>query len=227
MLHSTLVVTTPANATALTTLERVKAELEISGNDSDDLLQSKINEASSDIEARCRPFRRETVTETFWPARPSRYGSHGFHNGWNPLGHGIECLSLLRRPVANIASITVDDTAVVSTDYRIDADSGLLFRLDGGYGSAWWISKTAVVAYSGGYLLPGEANRNLPPSLESAAVDLVGSYWMSRGRDPKLRAETSFGVASFEYWVGAVGDVGDLPPGVMAKIAPFRKMTVA
>ena len=81
MLRSTLTVTTPADVTALTTVERVKAELGISDGDSDALLAIKIDEATSDIEARCRPFRRETLTETFWPDA-MRHSGNSWDNSW-------------------------------------------------------------------------------------------------------------------------------------------------
>lgn len=213
-MNSTLAVTTPADVTALTTIERVKLELSITNSDDDDLLSAKIDDATSDIAVRVGPsLRRETVTETFYPDR----------------GPGCADKLILRRwPVASIASVTVDDETVDSTEYRVDGETGLLYRLStDGYPCRWLFYKSLAVGYTAGYLLPGEANRDLPPSLEAAAIELVGSYWASRGRDPAVMEEENVGVARFRYWVGAVGTVGDLPPGVMAKIAPFAKRTVA
>lgn len=220
-MNSVIAVVTPAEVTALTTLERIKLELNINSDASDDLLLAKIDEATSDIAMRCEPtLKRETVTETFYPDRN---------------GSCAEKLILRRYPVASISSVTVDGVALAEAvivddvvtalaEYRVDGESGLLYRqTTAGYPRHWSFCQSIAVTYAAGYLLPGEANRNLPPSLEAACIELLSSYWASRGRDPTLRAEENVGVARFEYWIGAVGPAGDLPPGVMSKIRPYRK----
>lgn len=224
-MNSTLEITPAGDITALTTLERVKLELSILGSESDALLSAKIDEATSDIRVRVAPsLRRESVTETIRP-EIDRSGC--------AEAVGAPSLLLKRYPIASITSVTLDDEAVDAAEYYhsdagAEIGSGMLFRLDSsGYPSRWSFSKSAVVVYAAGYLLPGEEGRNLPPSLEAAAIELVASYWFSRGRDPMLRAESNEGVARLEYWVGAVGASGDLPPGVMAKIEPFRKVGFA
>lgn len=208
-MNSQLDITTPAEVTALTTLERVKLELRITDDANDELLSAKINEASSDIAVRCRPsLKREGLTETFWPD----------HRG----PHSSSDVMILRRyPVASIASVTLDDVVLDPADYRVDTGSGMLYRLSGGVPCRWWFGRTLVVVYTAGYLLPGQNNRDLPPALEAAAIELVAGYWVARGRDPALRSEEVFGVSRFDYWVGAIGEAGDLPPGVMSKIAPY------
>lgn len=208
MLRSIVTVTTAPERTALTTLDRVKLELSISGSESDDLLSLKIAEATSDIEAHLRrTLARATLTETFW----------------GDLG-APEYLVLDRAPVASVTSVMVDDVAVASTEYRLDADAGIIYRLDStGYPSFWLSCKSIVVVYAGGFELPGADAPTLPPALEAAAIALLNSYWQSRGRDPLVRAEDIPGLGSFQYWVGAVGDSGDLPPDVVSKIAPFRR----
>ena len=66
-MRSIATVTTPPERVALTTLERVKAELAITGDTSDELLVAKILEASSDIEAQCRRgFGTRGLTERVW-----------------------------------------------------------------------------------------------------------------------------------------------------------------
>ncbi len=39
-------------------------------------------------------------------------------------------------------------------------------------------------------------------------------------------AEDVPGLGSVTYWVGAVGDSGDLPPSVESRISPFRRTSV-
>lgn len=213
-MNSIVTVTTPADETKLTTVERVILELPDATADDTSLLAAKIDDATSDIAVRVRPsLKRETLSETFWHehARVLYYDTRG----GNPL-------ILNRFPVASIASVTLDDTVIDASEYRLDPGTGLLHRLDAsGYPSCWWFSKAAVIVYDAGYLLPGQQNRDLPPALEAACIELVGSYWASRGRDPLLKSEENVGVSRFDYWVGAVGQSGDLPPGVMAKISPY------
>jgi hypothetical protein len=50
-MRSIVEIVTPAEFELLTTLERVKAELNISTNANDEILEAKIAEASSDIQA--------------------------------------------------------------------------------------------------------------------------------------------------------------------------------
>lgn len=210
-MHSALTVVTPNANVALTTLDRTKGELGISGGGYDALLTSKIREASSDIEAHIgRVLRRETVSETFWGAN-----------------RAVDTLILNRWPVASIVSVSVDGSDLDAGDYRLVADAGLLYRLDGGgYASRWAIGREAVITYVAGYAMPAEAEPDLPAVLEAAAVELVNSYWVSRGRDPLVREEDVPGVGRTVYWVGAVGAAGALPPGVESKIAPFRRIVI-
>lgn len=206
-MRSIVTVTTPPSVTKLTTVERVKAELSITGSGDDVLLGSKIEEASSDIDAHLgRTLARATLTQTIWNV------------GW------AEFIMLDRAPVASITSVTVDDVAVDADEYRLDSDTGILYHLDAsGFPCGWWSCKSIVIVYVAGFLLPGESGRNLPPALESAAVELVASYWSNKGRDPTIKSERVDGLGQVDYWVGAVGEAGELPPSVVAKISPFRR----
>lgn len=206
-MQSIATVTTAPERTALTTLERVKLELGISSDESDTILAAKINEASSDIEAHVsRSFASAGVTERFW-------GGSGC-TGYFILNHW---------PVGSIASVTVDDEVVDAGEYRLDATTGQLYRLDAsGYPSIWSWCKDVVIVYTAGYELPGSDSPNLPAAIEAAAVELVTAYWTAKGRDPTIRAEDVPGLGSVTYWVGAVGEAGELPPSVVSKISPFR-----
>lgn len=193
-------------------------ELNPPDSSTDTLLSAKIDDASSDVSIRCGPsLRRETLTETFWPDHLSGMWRH----------HRHDRLILSRYPVANIGSVTLDGVVVDPSLYRFDGDTGQLYALDSsGYPAIWCFGKSTVIVYDAGYLLPGQANANLPASLEAAAIELISSYWSSRGRDPLLKSEEAMGVARFDYWVGAIGQSGELPPGVTAKISPYRRVLV-
>lgn len=210
-MRSIVTVASPASDTALTTLARVKLELGIptGTTSSDEILQNKIDEASDDIEA-ALGFRlvRETAVETFW---------HEQYDG------APEKLVLDRTPVASIASVVVDGGAIDASTYRVDPNTGELFALCNGYPSVWVFCRSVVVTYGGGYILPPASNRTLPKGIEGACVALVSSFWAARGRDPTLRSEEIPDLISATYWVGAVGEDGELPPDIVAKLAPFRR----
>jgi uncharacterized phiE125 gp8 family phage protein len=223
-MRSVVEIVTPAASELLTTLARVKAELQIATGDNDEILEVKIAEASSDIQAAVgKRLPREDVKETFWhdhdihPLRVAHFG--------NPAQ---TTLFLNRTPVSAIASVTVDDLVLDPSQVRLDPDAGLLDRLStDGFPCAWCFCKSVIVAYTGGYVLPGDTGRNLPFGIEGAVVALVSDYWASRGRDPTLRSESIPGLIDRQFWVGAVGDPGLLPPRVLASIAQFRRPAVA
>ncbi|MGD5682437.1 phage head-tail connector protein, partial [Xanthomonas citri pv. citri] len=114
-MRSIVTVASPASETALTTLTRVKLELDIADTSSDVVLQEKIDEASDDIEA-ALGFRlvRESAVETFW------------HEQYDSTP---EKLVLDRTPVASIASVVVDGVAFDPSRYRFDPNTGELFAL--------------------------------------------------------------------------------------------------
>ena len=152
-MRSILSITTAATVTALTTLDRVKAELSLTGDDNvrDTLLRAKIREATSDINARAWADPYETLTQTFWNVDCAEY------------------LILRRRPNVSITSVTVDDVA--TTDYRLDAETGQLYCLDSsGYPTFWTACKSIVVVYAAGYVMPGQTGANLEPALEAASI---------------------------------------------------------
>lgn len=196
----------------LTTLARVKRELDITGTDADRdaTLNDKIDEASSDIEAALGfPVARETVRETFW-----RDGQD-----FSP-----DRLILDRTPVAQITSVTVDDTVIDASLYRLEPNTGELFALtSSGQPFVWLFYKSVVVLYAGGYILPAESGSTLPVGIQGACIELISDYWAAKGRDPSVRSEEMPGVRRVDYWVGAVGEAGELPPRVVMKLAPYRR----
>lgn len=209
-MRSIVTVAEPASDTALTTLTRVKLELNITTTASDVVLQDKIDEASDDIEASLG-FRlvRETAVETFWFEMYDSYPDK---------------LVLDRTPVVSIASVVVDDITMDSSLYRLDAKTGELFALNSaGYPFSWFFFKSVVITYDGGWILPDATNSDLPKGIEGACIDLVSSFWAAKGRDPAVKSEELPGVISKQYWVGAVGEDGELPPSVVMKLSPWRR----
>ncbi len=213
-MRNIVTVTTAPTATKLTTLARVKMELDITDSANDDLLNVKIDEASSDAEASLGfTVPRATVDETFWRSEPIEWP---------------EYLVLNRAPVVSIDSIVIDGVILTDTTlYRLDPELGLLYALNStGFPLPWYFYKSIVVSYTGGYLLPGQTNRDLPVGIEGAVVDMVQSFWLAKGRDPLLKRVDIPGVVSREWWVGSVGEAGELPPGIVTKLAPFRRALI-
>ncbi|MGJ5149864.1 phage head-tail connector protein [Bradyrhizobium sp. HKCCYLR1023] len=222
-MRSVVEVLTAAGSERLTTLDRVKGELNITSSASDVILTSKIDEASSDVAAAIgKRLPSEGVRETFWHDEPVHP-----HAGYRRMMPSETTLFLSRAPVTTIASVTVDDVPLDAADYRLDPEAGLLDRLSSGYPCAWRFCKSVVINYTGGFVLPGNNGRTLPFGIEGAVVALVSSYWASKGRDPTLRAEDIPGVMRREYWVGAVGDPELLPPRVLASLSQFRRPVIA
>lgn len=225
-MESILNIVTAAVRPRFATLTRVKQELSITDGASNEILTAKIEEATSDlILAIGYGVVSEEVTETFWHDHPQRFG-YGY--GWTSGTRNNEVLFLRRTPVSAVASVTLDDVLIDPSEYRLDGEIGRLFRLDSsGYPSEWIFCKSLIVAYTGGYVLPGASGANLPPTYEGAAVDLVKSFWAARGRDPLVKSEELPGVRRVDYWVGATGDPDQLPPEVRAKLALVRRPRMA
>ncbi len=223
-MRSILNISSPVVRPKFTTLMRIKSELSVTGSANDSTLIKKIEEASSDVEG-ALGFRvpRETCIETFWHDDPAEVRCpQSFATGV------LDPLFLRRKAVFSITSVVLDDIVMDSAEYRLDTDQDVLIRLDAsGYPCAWLFSKSIVVTYAAGYALPGDEAANLPPTIESATVELVQSYWFNRGRDALVKSETIPGVRQVDYWVGAVGDPELLPPGVLSKIALVRRPGIA
>lgn len=212
-MRSSLTVSTAATVTRLVELSRVKQELNITDNSKDAILGAKIDEATSLIQAELGfTVAREDVVETFW------------HEG---SFDSPEYIVLNRAPVSTVTSIVADDVAVDASLYRLDAKVGQVYALDSsGYPLPWLFVKTLVVTYTGGFLLPGQNGRDLEYAIESGALEYVCQLYLARGRDAAIKSEENVGVRRVDYWVGDIGEPGQLPPSVIAKIAPFRRVQV-
>jgi hypothetical protein len=214
-MRSTITVVTPSTTQDLTTVDTVKLELGVTDTASDDLILTLIHQASNIIAVHCnRIFGLEEVVETYWPERLY----------WSER---TDTFLLKRTPVDAISNVTLDGTVLPPSEYRVDNDSGLLYRLDGSsWPWCWWsFSRQVVIEYSGGYNLLG----TLPYALERAAISLVKQYWSSVERDPALRAIDVPGLGRQEFWVGANpgGQSGQLSPEVEGYIVAFKRPAVA
>jgi hypothetical protein len=209
---SIVTVTTPATNKRLTTVARVQAELGITGNDAE--VGTAIDEASSRIEAELGyRLALETVVETF------RNG-----NGMN----GSSSILLERRPVVEITAISSDTGALIDGEWVVDPVNGLVLWVDGAGMVTPWRFTALSVFYSGGWVMPGDSGRTLPPALEAAAVAYCRSLLSSRDRDPMLRSVEIPGVITQDYYSGnrAGGESGLLPADVASMLGPFKRFQI-
>ena len=202
-----LTVTSPAASTALTTLAAVKADLGAAATGvADAALESLIGEAASAVAGFChRVLARETVSETF--RRTGR--------------RQPEALTLARCPVASVATVTEDGAALATDEWELDAENGFLYRLADDE-RAWWSGTKIVVAYAGGWLLPGDPSADLPEAISRACLITVATWFQARGRDGMLRSESAEGISA-NSWLDPRAENGGLPFQAAALLKHFER----
>ena len=213
-MRSIITVVTPATNERLTTVARIQADLGITGNDAE--IGTAIDEASSRIEAELGyHLALETVVETFRPAHGNYY-------------NGSSSILLERTPVVEITAISADTGALVDGEWVVDPVNGLVLWVDGVGMVTPWRFTTLTVTYSGGWVMPGDEGRTLPPALEAAAVAYCRSLLSSRDRDPMLRSVEIPGVITRDYYSQnrAGGESVLLPPDVATMLNPFKRIRV-
>lgn len=211
---STLVVTTAATSKRLTTLPALKAELGVATSDLDDMLTLYIDQASDSIQRYlARTLGTETVVETFRGPQEIPTDS---------------ALMQGRYPIQSVSSVTVDDVLLDSEYYIVEQVKGFLYRTDASDSLApWEPASKIVVTYTAGYVLPGEAGRDLPPAIERACLDMAKAAYFAARRDPALKEMDVPGVLREVYWVGASGsEVAGIPGNVASGLDPFRNFVV-
>lgn len=190
-----------ADSYDLVDLATVKATLAIGNTDSDAELQRMISAASAFARRYCgRALVVESIKDEFL------------------AGRGRVVLPLVRWPVVSIDTVTENGLELEDeTDFRVDAASGRLYRLDaGGSCIIGWNCWPVVVEYDAGY-------EELPVDLVDGVISLVKARWFARERDPQLRAESAAGIYEAQYWFGGGPDaVGGLPPDIAAIFDLYR-----
>lgn len=205
-----LTVVAPAESSALTTLEALKAELALSATGDDVWLTDTIARASATIERWCgRVFALETVAESF------------------RIDRATDLLVLSRWPVAAVVNIVASGVGLAADGWELDAANGDLYRLGvGDQRKVWPIGKT-VVTYSAGFILPGAEGRNLPADIEAACIALCVRAFHAKGRDPALRSYDNPDVEAFSLVdPDRMPTVDGLPADVAERLRPYRQVTI-
>jgi hypothetical protein len=207
-----------------TSVDAIKSELGSLVTVGNDVLTTKIQEASADIElALGWRVPQETVEETFW------HGGFVAYRGIGPeSADRAEPLFLRRKAVSAITSIVLDDDTLDPSEYRLDPDAGAIYRFDSlsGLPRSWIFCKSIVATYVAGYVLSGQS-ANVPAALQSCTKKLVKSFLLNLKRDQSLRSQNIPGVAEFAYWSGSVADPEQLPSEILAELALLRRPRVA
>lgn len=211
----TLVITIPAENPSLLTEQQLRIAAGLSADDDsrDDDLEALGLRISAEIAHACNiavgsggqaTLRQETLTETL-----RRHGEAG------PL-------VLARRHNIVVTSVALaDGSAIASTDYDVDPESGLIRR-------EWnhWGRERYTIVYRAGF-------DEVPADLAGIAIDLARIRLAEQGRDPTIRTSdvTIPGVeeVSQQFWVGAIPSVGQdasLPGDLLARLKRYMNVRV-
>ncbi|MFT8245201.1 hypothetical protein [Roseomonas sp. BN140053] len=207
-----LTIVTPASNRKLTTASTLADELGSVSVVEFVRMDRLIERASAMISRYCdRGFAREVLRQEFR----------------QPLPNSIR---LARNPAA-VTAVAIDGVALASSDWRLDADAQVLYRVSPQGAEVNWCGWRTVVDYTAGYVLPGDPgyaaappDERLPADVEHACIMLCTALRSSAGRDPMLRSESTEGVGSTS-WI-ATAEMGALPPQVADMLAPYRRLTV-
>jgi hypothetical protein len=180
--------------------------LAIFDTDSDIVLSRYISAESSKIESFCnRKFPSEKVSDTFRFSVVSEQPVE--------LERRLGSVQLSRNPVTELTSVTEDGTLLTASQYELDTDAGLLYRLQDDSRIAWNCQKIVAI-YTGGFT-------TLPMAVDEACVLLVKTRLSARLRDPMLRVDDVTGIGRTEYWVGSTAE--NFPPDVEGLLSSYRR----
>lgn len=193
---------TAASTYDLVTLTRAKLELGITGDSQDDVLALQIADASAAARSYlCWPVVAETLID--------RYRDLVCGSIW-----------LSRYPVGVVTSVVEDGvTLTADDDYELDETTGQVWRLDGNDCRRMWTFRKVVATFVGGF-------NPVPVDIQKAVLKLLTQFRLSQGRDSQVKSEEVPGVLRQDFWVGAVGENGALPPDVSSLLDPYRRVPV-
>lgn len=200
-------VTTPASSYDLTTLDNVKAELDITDGKQDPALKRYITSASTAAAQYCnRKFQAETVQDEIICSD---------HFTWQVSGR-FEVLQLARWPLITVVSVTEDGQVLTEgTDFLVDPPIGALYRLDANGNRIKWSTQPKVVQYEAGYA-------EIPSDVEDAVIRMVTRRFLSKGRDPNLKQQNVPGVLEQSWWIATGSESGNMSPDITDILDNYR-----
>lgn len=212
-----ITVTAVATNRRLTTVEAVREQFAITQAQADDaVLAVLVERASAAVATYCnRIFARQTYLQTTYLD-----------------GMYVQVLLLERFPALldNTFVLTENNAILVrNTDYVVDEDSWVVYRLSGSC-RRQWTYPSITIAYKAGYVLPGTDGRDLPYEIEQACLYEVGKAWShtQNGTEQLIKSEKVDNVGEVQYYVpGATAVVtSSLLSDVAARLLdPYIRLT--
>lgn len=212
-----LTVTEAADTLQLLTIAQMRTLAGVTGAAQDAALTARGLAVSANIMNECKiavgagadpTLWQETLTETFYYWR-----------------RGRPTLLLARRHNVEITSITVDGTALDTTEYRVNPEAGIVTRLSSALPIAW-CGTTIIVVYRAGF-------EELPGDLVQAAADYYRAITLEQSRDPYVKSEivdvTGVESRTTQLWTGDLPGAGvsSIVPAIVAsQLTRFRNFIV-
>ena len=139
-------------------------------------------------------------------------------------GRGTTDLVLSRRPVVSVAKIEVDGDEIDEDQYRVDLRTGIVSF---GACSGSLVGAEIAVYFDAGWVLPGDANPNVPAALSDAIIWFAKANYSAKDRDPLAKSITITDVKKTDYWVGSInsssgGSAGPFPSDIAASLYQYR-----
>lgn len=132
------------------------------------------------------------------------------------IGSPRTTLPLTRRFVSSVDSVKIDGETLSSSEYDIDAASGVLRYLNDAGGYAYWPVGKIEIAYTAGF-------ETAPNPVKMAAKMVAREAWTSEGRDPLLRSENHDGYGAFTYFRPTILDKS-VSSAIVDMLAPYRSV---
>lgn len=173
MLGAREVELSPLTPVALLLLADVKTALGITGGAQDTEVTALIAEVSASVEAYCGAiFGQRDVTERLH------------------LEEGGGSIVLRYAPAHTLASVTVENDAKPTIEYRLNRSHGTLRRVDGyGFGTG-----EHVIVYKAGF-----ATVDIPAGVTRAALELAKYLYTSKGENDDVARDSVADVGETEY----------------------------
>ena len=131
-------------------------------------------------------------------------------------------MSLPQWPVVTVTEIKHGDDILTTSDYRLDANAGMIEKVTG----TW--TEDVNAKFTAGYVLPPDPDRNLPYDIEHACLlwamlqyNTINKAGIKSERidDIAVNYESPFAVS-----VSTGGKIFPAPPTVMAMLNSYRRM---
>lgn len=203
----------------LSTKEKVKALMGVSGAADDALIDQLIDQVSADCVTYCGLAADSA-------GGFATFGAETLRATWYNLDRYRDDILLMPwRPAVSVSKVVENGVELeAGVDYRLIA-GGQLQRLCGGVPMSWPSCWSVVVTMTAGWVLPDGA----PPGLEGRVIDQVRMQFTARRRDPAIRSESTPDVGAASYSVAggdSIGSSGLLAP-LEAALAPYYRPALA